>query len=141
MQKPFHPEELAGHAIGAAMGGAITAGGAAALIGKPELILHFAWVGFLTGAVSGVLGDLLGYFLVASPASASAGAACLTALIFSAVIAGPMLLLVFILLFERWFDITPLVVGTTGFAGFMAGAAGRLISALTGASPTPGNAP
>jgi hypothetical protein len=139
MQKRFRLEEFAGHVIGAAAGDALAAGGAAALITQVELIPHFAGVGFVAGAIGGALGDLLGYILDDAPASPRGRVAGLTALVVSGLAAAPMLLLAFILLFESWFDITPLVRGITIFTGFMAGATGRLISTLTRRASPPGN--
>ena len=140
MKRSFHFEQFAGHIIGAAIGDALAAGGAAALIAQAEVIPHFLGVAFVAGAVGGALGDLLGNFVGESRASTTGQVAGLTAFIVSGLAAAPMLVLAFILLFENWFDITPLVRGITAFSGFMAAATGRLIGTFTMRASPPGTA-
>jgi hypothetical protein len=130
MQKPFHLAQLAGAVIGAAAGNALAAGGAAALTTEGELTTRFIGVSLVAGAVGGALGDLLGFILDDASVESHGRLAGLTALVVSGLTAGPMLLVVFILLFEKWFDITPLVGEVAAFTGFMAGATGRLMTIL-----------
>ena len=85
------------------------------------------------------MGGLLGA-IVDCPATPNGGrVAALAAFIVSGLAAAPMQLLVFVMLFENWFDITPLVRGIAMFTGFMAAVLVRLIGVLTGTLSIPGN--
>lgn len=121
---------MIGHILGAATGCALAAGSAAAVAAAPDEIMRFAGVGFLAAGVGGAIGDVIGYLLGDRPGPTKGTVAGLTTFVVSGLTAAPMLLLAFLMLYERRFDMTPEVLGISAFDGLMASASGRLISAL-----------